>query len=90
MPTRITSANVASVSGHWGRAVRAQLRRTGGTITGLARDLKVSRQHLTRTVDGDKATITVGTYLAVCERLGLDPDRYTSVHESTPPWDSEQ
>lgn len=50
----------------------------------------MSRQHLTRTIDGNKPTIPVETYLAICINVGLDPNCYITTNESTPPWDSEQ
>lgn len=84
----MTSSNVASVSARWGAAVRAKLGKAGLSITELAAELGVSRQHLTRTVDGSP-TITVETYRSICDRLDLDPNSYIRTHESTPPWDSE-
>lgn len=54
----------------------------------MARELDSSRQHITRLVDGDKPTITVETYLAICQYTGLDPNTYSRTHETTPPWDS--
>ena len=90
MPTRITSTNVASLSKRWGAAVRSALRRRDSNITELAAHVGVSRQHITRVVDGDKPTITVETYLAICEFTGLDPNQHTRTHETTPPWDFTQ
>ncbi len=85
---RITSAHLAGIRRGWGPAVRRALVEHEATLTELADHLGVSRQHVTRIVDGGKPTIPVETYLAICAFVGLDPNQHTNQHESTPPWDS--
>ena len=82
------STHVATVGPRWTAAVTAALKREGWTRTDLARILGVARQYVTKILDGEKPTLPVETYRAICVALDLDPNEYATIQESTPPWES--
>ena len=41
---------------------------------------------MTKILDGEKPTLPVETYRAICVALSLDPNDYAQIQESTPPW----
>jgi DNA-binding Xre family transcriptional regulator len=88
MSTRLTSTKLASVGRRWSTAVRTELDRQKKTLTDIATSAGVTRQYLGRVLDGHTPTLPVETYLAVCEALSINPNRYATIHRSTPPWES--
>ena len=83
---RITSTKLATVSVRWARAVEASLERAGSTRTALAASVGCTRQYIAKILDGEKQTIPVDTYLAVCDYADLDPNAHIIPSKSTPPW----
>lgn len=85
MSLRLTG-DLGTVRSSWGPAVKRALASGTsrvGSISELAREIGMVRQHLSDLLNSRRPTIAVDTYLAVCGVLDMDPKNYvTDTHDS--------
>ena len=79
---RLTLPEAATVSDAWRLAAKSKTR----DIQALASEVGVTRQYMSRILNGHAQTIPATTYLAICEQLEIAPDDHI-LQKASLPWE---